>query len=133
MIYFKAQELDHKPFVQWNSVALSFKELQNLGLEGDSLIMAENDIPNFMFGVCPLKIIEGQLVARTDQEMDEFEAVFNTPLPENIQKEVEVLVLKIAAFKKLGENATLLEKKLNDLRIQYQFIKNKEQVTPLNF
>ncbi|AMA49001.1 hypothetical protein [Flavobacterium covae] len=133
MIYFKAKELEAKPFVQWESVALSLKELQTLGLEGDPLIMSEDSIPDFMFGVCPLKIVDGQLVERTDVEMDVFEKEFNSPSLESIQKEASELVLKISTFKKLGENYSLLEIKLNDLRIKYQLVKNKEQVLPLNF
>ncbi|MCH4831215.1 hypothetical protein E5F92_000385 [Flavobacterium columnare] len=54
-------------------MAFSLKELQDLGLEGDPLVMTEKDIPNFMFGVCPLKIENGQLVERTFQEMKVFE------------------------------------------------------------
>ncbi|QYS86297.1 hypothetical protein JJC03_15430 [Flavobacterium oreochromis] len=133
MIYYKAQALEKKPFIQWESVALSLKELQASGLEGNPLVMAEDAIPDFMFGVCPLKIVDGQLVERDDIEMDVFENEFNTPKLSTIQKEVGNLILEIEALNNLGENVTLLEIKLNDLRIKYQFIKYKEALVPLNF
>lgn len=76
MIYFKALELDNKPFVQWNSVAHSLKELQDLGMENDPLVLPENEVPAFEFGVCPLKVFEGQLVSRRQEEMDMFEQEF---------------------------------------------------------
>ncbi|MCH4829436.1 MULTISPECIES: hypothetical protein [Flavobacterium] len=133
MMYFKAQELENKPFIQWESVAFSLKELQDLGLEGDPLVMTEKDIPNFMFGVCPLKIENGQLVERTFQEMKVFENEHNTPSLASIEKEVGELILKIEAYNKLGEDILPLNTKLNELIITYQFIKNKESITPLNF
>ncbi|AMO19404.1 hypothetical protein [Flavobacterium columnare] len=133
MMYFKAQELENKPFIQWESVAFSFKELKDLGLQGDPLIMSEDNIPNFMFGVCPLKIENGQLVERSSQELQVFEKEYNTPSLASIEKEVEELILKIETYNKLGEDILPLNTKLNELIVTYQFIKNKESITPLNF
>lgn len=133
MIYFKAKELQNKPFIQWESVALSLKELQDLGLDDDPLIIAESDIPDFIFGVCPYKIVEGQLVERTTQEMDEFEIEYNTKTIDFIIKEIERNQNRIDSLKSIGEDYSLEENKLNELRIEYQFLKNKEQVNPLNF
>lgn len=133
MIYFKAKELQDKPFIQWESVALSLKELQDLGLDDDPLIVSESDIPDFIFGVCPYKIVEGQLVERTAQEMNEFEIEYNTKTIDFIIKEIERNQNRIDSLKSIGEDYSLEENKLNELRIEYQFLKNKEQVNPLNF
>jgi hypothetical protein len=76
MVYFKAIELVEKPFIQWDSVAFSLLELQELKLEDDPLILEEIKVPNFIYGVCPLKIEKGELVKRSLQEMTIFENEF---------------------------------------------------------
>lgn len=38
-----------------------------------SLVVAKNSVPNTIFGVCPWKIVDGELVNRTPEEMAEFE------------------------------------------------------------
>lgn len=74
MIYYKAEEISTKPFIQWNSVAFSLQELTNLGLDDDPLVLTEDDVPLTEFGVYPIKIESGQLVPRTTREMDGFKA-----------------------------------------------------------
>lgn len=72
MIYFKAVELEQKPFIQWNSVAFSLQELINLGLNDDPLVLPEDEIPFTEFGVYPIKIESGELVSRSSTEMESF-------------------------------------------------------------
>ena len=74
MKYFKANSLITKPFVYFQSVANSQAELIQYGLNNDPLVLAENLVPAFQFGVCPLKIVNGALVPRTTAEMNAFEA-----------------------------------------------------------
>lgn len=76
MIYFKAKEIENKPFIQWESVAFSLEELQNLGLENDPLIKSEDEIPDFIYGICPLKIVDGALVLRSETELNDFETSY---------------------------------------------------------
>lgn len=77
MNYLKAISLDNKPFVQWDLYATSHEELVALGLDTDPLIMPENEVPQYQFGVCPLKIVGGALEERSEAEMDAFEAEYN--------------------------------------------------------
>ena len=80
MVYFKAIGLEEKPFMQWDSVAFSLQELQDLKLEDDPLVLAEDKIPTFQFGVCPLQIVEGELVERSKEDMERFEKDYNTQI-----------------------------------------------------
>lgn len=77
MKYLKAKELDRKPFIQFDLWANSFEELQAMGEDENPLIMAEDDIPDFVFGVHPFKIEAGEIVERTTLEMEAFEAEWN--------------------------------------------------------
>ncbi|MBS1535301.1 MAG: hypothetical protein JST78_09505 [Bacteroidetes bacterium] len=76
MRYLKAVEISEKPFIQWHGWAKSLQELQALGEEDNPLILAENLVPEYQFGVCPLKIVGGVLVERSTGEMAEFEAEY---------------------------------------------------------
>lgn len=62
---FKAQSLVEKPFIAWYTGTFAVN---------DPLVLDEANIPAFQFGVCPLKIVNGALVARTTAEMNAFEA-----------------------------------------------------------
>ena len=61
-----AIEQSIKPFITWVGTNLP------LG----ALVVNESDVPANVFGVCPLKIVDGELVARTSGEMAVFEAEF---------------------------------------------------------
>lgn len=74
MRYLKATEIAFKPFIFWNGVANSIEELTDLGLEYDPLVLPEKEIPTNIYGVCPLKIVAGELVERTESEMLAFQA-----------------------------------------------------------
>ena len=74
MRYFKAVEIEQKPFIFWNGVANDIAELAELELFKDPLILPEDSIPNLIYGVCPLKIVSGELVERTESEMLAFQA-----------------------------------------------------------
>ena len=77
MRYFKAFELERKPFIQFDKWADSLEKLQAMGEEDNPLIIAEADIPDFVFGVHPFKIEAGEIVERTTLEMEAFEAEWN--------------------------------------------------------
>lgn len=77
MRYFRAIEIEQKPFIQWDCWATNDEDYKTLGLDRDPLVMAEEDIPAFKYGVCPLKIVDGQLVERTETEMLSYQAEYN--------------------------------------------------------
>lgn len=58
-----AVEIGFKPFIVWIGTNLP------LG----SLVLNEEDVPEPLFNVCPLKIVDGELVERTELEMEAFE------------------------------------------------------------
>lgn|SRR5690606_27163661 len=77
MRYFRAIELDHKPFIQWDCWATNEEDYLTLELDKDPLVLPEDDIPEYQFGVCPLKIVDGQLVQRTQSEMNAYQSEYN--------------------------------------------------------
>lgn len=77
MRYFKAFELETPPYLQFCSWANDEKELRELKAENDPLVVAEDDIPEFVNGICPWKIRGGQLVARDETEMRNLQTSLN--------------------------------------------------------
>lgn len=77
MRFFLAKELPTKPFIYFQGVANSEQELVALNLSGHPLVLEDVNIPDFQFGVSPLKIVNGQLELRTTAEMSSFEEEFN--------------------------------------------------------
>lgn len=75
---FIAIELSHKPFIVWGSIPEgSFEDPESEYFES-RLVLDEADVPVTVFGVCPLKIVSGKLVNRTNAELNEFKAQWNT-------------------------------------------------------
>ena len=60
---FKAIEVEIKPFIVW------LETTEPLG----SLVVPESEVPATQSGVCPLKIVDGELYERTPEEMEDFE------------------------------------------------------------
>ena len=89
MRFLKATEIENKPFIFWNGVANNLQELIDLGFEDDPLVLPEELVPDFVFGVCPLKIVSGELVERTVPEMEAFEAEYETQ--ENLTEQLGLL------------------------------------------
>ena len=77
MRYFKAFEIVDKPFIKWEKWADSFAQLTAMGEDDNPLILPENEVPPVEYGVCPLKVVSGELVDRTTIEMEAFEAEYN--------------------------------------------------------
>ena len=123
MIYFKASKLENKPFIQWDSVAFSLKELQDLKLEDDPLVLAEDKIPFFQFGVCPLQIVEGELIERSREEMEQFEKEFNdstkTRTTQSKRDVLKNLLAEINLSTDLGEDTLEFEKEYKRLKADY--------------
>lgn len=59
-------EQSEKPFITFIETKLS----------SGALVLNESDVPTPVYGVCPLKIVDGELVERTSGEMAVFEAEF---------------------------------------------------------
>lgn len=76
MRYFKAIQVLEKPFIDFALWAKSLAELEARGEENDPLIIQEIDLPDTVFGVCPLKIVAGELVERDTAELELLEAEF---------------------------------------------------------
>lgn len=77
MKYYKAYETDSRPFVLFNLIADSLEELQEMGLEGDALVVTEEQLTNpgdpdyisYEFGICHLRIFNGILEPRPAGEI----------------------------------------------------------------
>lgn len=69
MIFYKAITVVQKPFIHWNSVALSVDEAIELEVIDDPLVLPEELLPDIEFGICRMKIVGGALVNRTEAEM----------------------------------------------------------------
>ena len=89
MRYFKAVEIKQKPFIFWNGIANDIAELAELELFEDPLILAEDSIPKLIYGVCPLKIVGGELVNRTSLEMSDFQ--YEYELQQNLNEQYSLI------------------------------------------
>lgn len=76
MRYFKAFETIEKPLIIWNLWANSLEKLVEMGEDDNPLILSEDEVPTTVYGVCPLKIVDGELVNRTSAEMMVFESEY---------------------------------------------------------
>ncbi len=123
MVYFKAIELEEKPFIQWDSVAFSLQELQDLKLEDDPLVLAEDKIPTFQFGVCPLQIVDGELVERSVEDMEKFEREYNLLIDKSTKNkkrdELKKIHLEIMISTDLGEDTSELSSEYKRLQAEY--------------
>lgn len=73
MKFFKAFEQIGKPFITWHEWAKDIVELTEMGEFDNPLIVGEDYIPEYLYGVCPWKIEAGELVERTEIEMTSYE------------------------------------------------------------
>lgn len=77
MRYFIAYETDNRPYTLFELVADSLQELQELGLEGNPLIVTEDQLvypadPNyisFQYGICNKRVFNGEVVDRPAGEI----------------------------------------------------------------
>lgn len=76
MKFFKAFPQVNKPLITWHEWAKDIVELTEMGEFDNPLIVAEDNIPPYLYGVCPWKIEAGELVERTEIEMTAFEDEF---------------------------------------------------------
>lgn len=78
MNYYKAREQDEIPKLVFDLVATSEEELEALGLDADPLVVTEDQLindtdPNYIsfdFGICHLRIHNGELEPRPGGEID---------------------------------------------------------------
>lgn len=78
MRFFKAIEIVEKPLIVWVKWADNIDQLIEMGEDENPLILPEELVPDFEHGVCPLKIVGGELVNRTTLEMSEFATEHDT-------------------------------------------------------
>lgn len=103
MRFFKAIEIVNKPLILWQLVASSIEDYFALGLETDNLVLPEFLVPDFVFGVCPLKVVDNDLVDRTIPEMELFEAEYEVKLIIT-ESQNKVTYLKTETFAFDGKN-----------------------------
>lgn len=89
MKYFKAFETIEKPLIIWNLWADSLEKLTEIGEDDNPLILPEDKVPANIYGVCPLKIVSGELVNRTSGEMSVFASEYETQ--ENLTVQLSLL------------------------------------------
>ncbi len=123
MRYFKAAEKEQKPFITWNLWAENEQELELLEDKNSPLILQEKDIPKYIYGICPLKIMEGNLVNRRQEELAQLEAEFNAindARTKQIKRDVlQKLYLEITLSTDLAEDTTELSNEYNRLKQEY--------------
>jgi hypothetical protein len=98
MKYYKAKEIGTIPFIIWNEVAANIKELEALNLDNDPLVRRFDLIPANLYGVCPLKIDNGQLVDRSIEEMANYENQYQ--IKTALQRaQSKINVLRVESFR----------------------------------
>lgn len=94
--------------------------------EGEEIVKVATDTPENYIGLTKCQIFLDPLPVPPSPE-----PVINRA--NKIINEVKNLCCLIEALKLLGECTAVMEHQRDELRIEYQIIKSKEQVLPLNF
>lgn len=97
MRYFIAYETDSRPFLLFDLVADSLTELQDLGLEGDPLVVTEDQLmnpadPNYIsyeHGICHKRLFNGAIEDRPAGEITAQETALNKAIEVAKTKTVE--------------------------------------------
>ncbi|GEP52389.1 hypothetical protein FNO01nite_30610 [Flavobacterium noncentrifugens] len=76
MRFVKAFPDPDRPIIRWALWANNLEELTAMGDVNNPLILPENEVPENIYGVCPLKFDNGILVARDEIEMETYQVVF---------------------------------------------------------
>lgn len=78
MQFFKAILVPHAPYVRWALWAHSLDEIIAMGEQDNPLIIPDELRPEYLFDgmVCPMKIVDGELVDLNSGEVDAFEAIY---------------------------------------------------------
>lgn len=97
MRYLKAIALAGKPYIQWDLWANTFEELEALGESSNPLIIAEDQVPDFIYGVSPWVVEGDELVERTPAEMENFEAEYTEGVNQSNYRERNS-ILDVATF-----------------------------------
>jgi hypothetical protein len=128
MKYFLAQSIANKPFVTFSEIAKSLEDLQASEFDGNQLVVAENEIPDYQFGVCTKKIVGGALIALTAPELAAYEAEDNIHRIVKNQR-LQAAMLKTGTFAYDGSTFPMNE----TARLYYQaFDKIRSNVKVLN-
>lgn len=131
MRYFKAIEIPSKPFIQWDCYANSDEEYKALKLNQDRTVVQELNIPENVNGVCPWKIVGGDLVARDGTEMLPYEDEHINDI-KNADFSSKVIEINKQAFEFLGhqfhmhESARLLYDTIAANKLDKVEIKTKD-------
>lgn len=75
---FIATQVSVKPFIVWVSIPDGSYDDPESQYYKSTLVIDEQDIPENISGVCPLKIYNGKLVERTQIEMEAFAAQYTS-------------------------------------------------------
>jgi hypothetical protein len=128
MRYFKAFTVNTKPLITWHLWAASTTSFNSLSQADKDLCLAEDQIPSNAYNVCPLKIVSGQLVERTTQEMSDFQSEYNESMTERELKELRKKMSDIIAENGLrdflGESKSSANSELDALKTQYENLIN---------
>lgn len=127
MRYFKATEIERKPFITWDLWANDENEFANLDNKVKRICIPENLIPLLVYGVCPYKIINGALVERTKEEMQRFSDEFNIEESNrkivNLKQKMIEINSHIILCERIEEDTTELENEFKLLLDAYNLLK----------
>lgn len=96
MKYFEAYEITTRPFILFRLIAQNEADLTP-AQEASLIVVSEENLPSYEFGICHKKIFNNELIDRPQVEIDEYEAksIKAVNLYESVQKGEEV---KAATF-----------------------------------
>lgn len=89
MEYFRAREVDYKPFIVWDIVARSENEYTGRGLHKDPLVIKQSSRPDTKYGVCLQKIQGSRLVNRTADEIAQYRESFEDSIRQTHNKKID--------------------------------------------
>lgn len=130
--YYKAFDIPVKPLIQWDCYANDDEEYRSLGLNKDHSVMAEENIPQNQYGVCPLKLDgKGGLIARSPAEMDQYRLEYEKEA-EVIQFKTKKAIIDVSTFEYerqkclMDETSRLLYSLLEDSNLDHCEIQTQD-------
>lgn len=127
MRYFKAISITNKPYIIFSLWAKTLQQLQAMNMHNSGIIIAENVIPLNQYGICPLKIENGQLVDRTESEMAVAKREYENEVKgfnlKKVRKELQELHFNLQFTKHLQEDTTLESNAYNQKLKEYNNLK----------
>ena len=128
MRYYKAQQIQEKPYLLFHLMAKDEAEYNDRNLDKEDNIFSEDQLPVFDYDICLSQLNgAGKLEPRIQSEIDQAKIDFNTKYLNNARelkfKELIAKDNEISTLTRMGEDTSIAEAEFQDLKNEYNAIK----------